>query len=82
MNTTVQIRNKGQITIPAAMRNKLGIEENEIMTVSLIGDDAILIIPRKLKINSLLQDAAKMAKTRGITLEEVLAELEQIRHNS
>ena len=82
MNTTVQIRNKGQITIPAAMRNELGIEENEIMTVSLIGDDAILIIPRKLKINSLLQDAAKMAKTRGITLEEVLAELEQIRHNS
>lgn len=82
MNTTVQIRKKGQFTIPAAMREKLGIEENEIVTVSMIGDGAIMIIPKKLQLARLLDQTAAMAKKKGITLEEMLADLDEIRHNS
>lgn len=82
MNTTVQIRKKGQFTIPAAMRAKLGIEENEIVTVSMIGDGAIVIIPRKLELPKLFEETAALAKKKGITLEEMLADLDDIRHNS
>lgn len=78
----VQIRSKGQFTIPAAMREKLGIEENEIVTVSMIGDGAIVIIPQKLELPKLLDKTAALAKKRGISMEEMLAELDEIRHNS
>lgn len=64
------------------MREKLGIEDNEILTVSLIGDNAIVIIPRKLELPALLDKTAALAKEKGITLEEMLAELDDIRHNS
>ncbi len=82
MTTTVQVRSKGQFTIPSAMREKLGIGENEVVTVSMIGDGAIVIIPRKLELPRILDKTAEMAKKRGISLEEVLAELDEIRHNS
>lgn len=82
MSTAVQIRKKGQFTIPVDMREKLGIEENEMITVSLLGKEAILLIPQKLKTTELLRKSAAMAKKKGITLEEMLEELEKIRHQS
>jgi len=81
MDSTVQIRKKGQFTIPVAMREKLGIEENEIVTVSMINDSAILIIPKKLKVTAILEESSKLARKKGISLEEMLADLDEIRHN-
>lgn len=82
MTTTVQIRKKGQFTIPAAMREKLGIEDDTILSVSLLENGALIIIPKKLEIPSILNETAALAKKRGVTLEEMLAELDDIRHNS
>ena len=69
MDSTVQVRKKGQFTIPAAMREKLGIEENEIVTVSMIDDSAILIIPKKLKVTTILEESSKLAKKKSISLK-------------
>lgn len=80
--TTVQVRKKGQFTIPANMREALGIEENEVLTVTLLENRGILIVPQKLKTNELLKKTAEMAKKRGITLEEMLTDLDEIRHQS
>ncbi|MEK7085778.1 MAG: AbrB/MazE/SpoVT family DNA-binding domain-containing protein [Patescibacteria group bacterium] len=82
MNTIVQVRNKGQFTIPAAMREKLGIEEDSILSVSLLDSGAIIIIPKKLETPSILKETATLAKKHGVTLEEMLADLDEIRHNS
>ena len=82
MSTTVQIRQKGQFTIPAGMREALGIKENEAISVSLIGKEAILLVPQKLKTTELLKATSKAAAERGITMEEMLAELDEIRHQA
>lgn len=44
--TWVKILNKGLITIPIAMRKKVGIEEGEIVRARVIGN-AIVIEPRQ-----------------------------------
>ena len=82
MSTIVQMRNKGQVTIPAAMREKLGIDEDSILSISLLENGALLIVPKKLEMPEALKETAAMAKRRGITLEKMLAELDEIRHNS
>lgn len=82
MTTTVQVRSKGQFTIPAPMREKLGIGENEILTVSLLGNGAIVIIPQKLEFPKILDKTAAMAKKRGVSLEDMLEELDEVRHNA
>lgn len=82
MTTTVQVRKKGQFTIPASMREELGIEENEILTVTLLDNRGILIIPQKLKTSEILKKTAEMAKKRGITLEEMLMDLDEIRRKN
>lgn len=80
--TTVQIRKKGQFTIPVEIREALDIDENEVVTVTLLGNEAMLVVPQKLKTQEILEKTAQMAKKRGLTLEAMLAELDEIRHNS
>lgn len=45
--TTLPIRNKGQITLPAKLRRKLGLEEGDFVEVEETAD-GILLKPRKL----------------------------------
>lgn len=79
---TVQVRKKGQFTIPSAIREKLGIQDNEIVTVMLIGTEAMIMVPQKLQTEDLLKKTAALAKKQGVTLEEMLAELDEIRHHA
>lgn len=82
MTTTVQVRQKGQFTIPVEMRENMGIQENDVITITMLGENAMVIIPQKLKTQALLKHTAEQAKKRGITLDAMLAELDEIRHNS
>ncbi len=79
---TTTLRSKGQITIPVEMRKSIGMEEDDLITISTWSDKAIIIFPQKLKTAELLRKSAKMAKDKGISLEDLLMELDEIRHNS
>lgn len=82
MTTTTILRKKGQFTVPVEVREELGIEENDVLTVLSWNKKGFLVIPRKLKTLEILEKSAQLAKERGITLEEMLAELDEIRHNA
>lgn len=82
MTTTVQVRQKGQFTIPVEMRENMDIQENDVITVTMLGGNAMVIIPQKLKTQALFEQTAQQAKKRGITLDAMLAELDEIRHNA
>lgn len=79
---TVTVRNKGQITLPIDIREEMGIGEDEILTVTSWKGKAVLLIPQKLQSIELLAKTSKMLQKRGITLEELLAEWSEVRHNS
>lgn len=76
------MRNKGQITLPVSIREEFGIEENEILQITSLGKKAIVIYPQRLKTEEILKKTALLAKEKGLTLEELLQDLEDIRRNS
>lgn len=46
---TINIRHKGQITLPASIRKELGIEEGDRLIVQRRGNDIVLISPENLE---------------------------------
>lgn len=82
MNTTTILRKKGQFTIPVGVREELGIEENDVLTILSWGKKGFYVIPKKLKTIELLKETERVAKEKGITLEEMLADLDEIRHKA
>ena len=82
MGTTAHIRKKGQFTIPVEIREKLAIQEDDIVSINLIGTEGFIVVPKKTQTEALLKETATLAKKRGVTIEELLAELDEIRHHS
>ena len=79
---TTTLRKKGQITIPIEMRKNTGMKENDLITITTWGQKAIIIYPQKMKMEELLKKSAKMAEKKGISVEDLLLELDEIRHNA
>ena len=46
MVTTIQIRSKGDFTLPAELLNKYGLEEGEVFNVIDLGNGSFLLSPR------------------------------------
>jgi AbrB family looped-hinge helix DNA binding protein len=78
---TVQIRRKGVITLPAALRNRYGLSEGDLITLEDLGDGSFLLIPHASNVTRLGDRVAEMMKERGVTTEEVLEALEEEREN-
>ena len=79
---TVTVRHKGQITLPVPLRQEIGIDENEVLTITSWQGKAIILIPQRLKSVELLEQTSKILQKRGISLEELLGEWNEVRHNS
>jgi len=82
MSSTTVVRKKGQVTLPVKLRRDVGIEDNDLITMIPWKKKAIIVIPKKLKVFDLLAKTSLLAKKKGVTLEEMLLDLEEIRHNS
>jgi bifunctional DNA-binding transcriptional regulator/antitoxin component of YhaV-PrlF toxin-antitoxin module len=79
MVTTV-LRKKGQFTIPADLREEMNMKEDEAFSILTWNKKAMVLIPQNLKSIDILNKTAALAKKKGLTLEEMLLELDQIRH--
>jgi len=75
-----RMREKGQITIPANIRESLHLSRDSVLSVSRVGD-GILLTPKPSVFESVSEKFSKAAKTKGITLEDLLKDLKKIRHN-
>lgn len=74
-----RMREKGQVTIPADIRESLHLSKDSILSVSKVGD-AILLTPKLSAVKTISAKFAKAAKEKGITLEDLLKDLKKIRH--
>ena len=79
--TTLQIRAKGTITLPASLRKKYGLEEGEVLTVIEIGDGTFMLAPKTSKVMESADKVARMVKEANVTLEELLETLDEERRN-
>jgi AbrB family looped-hinge helix DNA binding protein len=77
--TTLQIRRKGTITLPAKLRKEYKFEEGQILTVIDLGEGTILLTPKVSQVDKLDNQFAEKFKDEGITLEDLLQALNELR---
>ncbi len=74
-----RMREKGQITIPANIRESLHLSKDSILSVARVGN-GILLTAQPSVFESVSAKFAKAAKKQEVTLEDLLKELKKIRH--
>ena len=74
-----RMREKGQVTIPAGIRESLHLSKDSVLSVVKVGD-AILLTPKPSVFEFVSAKFSKAAKQKGITLESLLKDLKKKRH--
>ncbi len=69
---------RGQLTIPAALRKELHLEKETTLQVVKIGK-SLLLTPKKLVGDRIAQTAQQEMKRAGVSLDDLLNELERQR---
>lgn len=75
----VRVWGKGQFTIPAEMRERLGIKKDTILEVFQAGR-AIVATPEKMLVKELAASVRKEMEKSGVDLNQLLAELREGTH--
>ena len=75
----VRVWEKGQFTIPAEIRERLGIGEDTFLEVFQVGK-AIIATPEKLSVKELAGSIQKEIRQKEITIEDLLSELREGAH--
>ena len=77
--TTVQIRQKGVITLPAELRRQYGLHEGDLFTLTDLGDGSFLLTPHVSEVARLGDQAARAMAEAGVSVDEMLAALDRER---
>lgn len=75
---TVKVLARGQLTIPAALRKELHLEEETVLNVIKVGD-ALILTAKGLTGDRLAKKAEKEMKKAGLGLDDLLKDLEKQR---
>ena len=79
MVTTIQIRSKGDFTLPAELLNKYGLEEGEVFNVIDLGNGSFLLSPRHSRVDEFADKIRMDLESRGESLESMLKTLREVR---
>ena len=74
----IKVWGRGQLTIPASLRKELNLNEETTLSIVKIGD-ALVLTPKKLTSDKLAKRAQKEMKKNGLTLEDLLKDLQKQR---
>lgn len=72
------VQEKGQVTIPAGIRRKLGVKKGDLVAF-IETEDGVLISPREAVAIEALDRIGKALQERGISLEEMIESGQEIR---
>jgi bifunctional DNA-binding transcriptional regulator/antitoxin component of YhaV-PrlF toxin-antitoxin module len=78
MESTVQVRQRGTLTLPAGLREKYGIEPGD--TFRLVDLDGIFVLtPMVTMVPELAREIERARREAGLSIEELLAGLREQR---
>ena len=81
METTVQVRQRGTVTLPADLRQKYGIRPGD--TFHLVDLDGILVLtPMVPMVPELAREIERMRRETGLTIDELLGNLREQRQRT
>ncbi len=73
-----RMREKGQVTIPAGIRQSLHLSKDSVLSIAKVGD-GILLTPQPSVFEAVSGKFGKAAKAKGITLDNLLKDLKKTR---
>ena len=74
----VRLRRRGQITIPQAVRDNLGVSEGDILTLLQMGD-VVMLATRQPQVPRLADKIAGLMEDEGVSLADLLQGLKEER---
>ena len=78
--TTVRLRERGQITIPQTVRDKWAAKTNDLDVLNLIEiGDAVFLSPKKLLLPELSKQFSALMDEEGVSLADLLEGLAEER---
>jgi bifunctional DNA-binding transcriptional regulator/antitoxin component of YhaV-PrlF toxin-antitoxin module len=77
--TTVQLRGKGSITLPAKLRDKYKLQEGEVFTIIDLGNGSFLLKPKVLEVDVLSRRIAKRLAEEDIDMDDWIEALREER---
>jgi bifunctional DNA-binding transcriptional regulator/antitoxin component of YhaV-PrlF toxin-antitoxin module len=75
---SIQVRQRGQLTIPQKVRDALAIKDGDVLTLVQVGE-GFFLTPRRLRTLELADTIADMLDESQMTLADLLADLPRIR---
>ncbi len=76
---TIQLRDKGVITLPMSLRRKYGLRTGDVFSVSDLGEGAFMITPKSSRVAALGDKVADILQAEGVSLEDLLEGLDEER---
>lgn len=76
----VRVQEKGQVTLPTEIREKLGLKKGDLVAVVEI-DEGVLISPQEIVATKALDRIGQVLKEKGLSLEELVESGREIRGN-
>jgi bifunctional DNA-binding transcriptional regulator/antitoxin component of YhaV-PrlF toxin-antitoxin module len=77
--TIIQIRNKGNITLPVNLRRKYKFKEGDIFTIIDLGDGTLVLAPQQTQLDRSGDRIAEMMAETGISVDDLLKALDEER---
>ena len=78
LSSPVRLRKRGQITIPQAVRDNLGVSEGDILTLLQMGD-VVMLTRKQPRVPRLADKIAGLMEEEGISLADLLQGLKEER---
>jgi AbrB family looped-hinge helix DNA binding protein len=75
---TVRLRERGQVTIPQEVRDRLAAREGEMLTLIQI-DDLVLLTPRQMRLSALTERFTAEMEKGNVSLADLLQGLTEER---
>jgi antitoxin PrlF len=74
----VRVQEKGQVTIPVEIRQKLNLKKGDLVTF-VETEEGVMIKPAEVIVSEALDEIGKALKEKGISLEDLLERGREIR---
>lgn len=69
--SAVRVQERGQVTIPKEIRERLGLEKGDLVTF-LETEEGVVMKPAEIVMSSALDEIGKALKERGMSIEDLM----------
>jgi AbrB family looped-hinge helix DNA binding protein len=74
----VKVQEKGQVTIPLEIRQRLGLKKGDLVTF-VITEAGVVIMPAEVIVTEALDEINRALKAEGISLKELMVKGRELR---